>query len=156
MDLAHWIWLATAAYGIHALEEFILDWRDWARAVIRLPVEWSHFYVVNFLAIVLGVVAANLADVAPALALSFPALMLINGILFHIVPMILTRGRFSPGVFTAILLLLPIGFACYRVAKDTGQLDSLSLVVSLVIGAALMATPIVLLHIMSRPYFRQV
>jgi hypothetical protein len=37
MDLAHWIWLATAAYGIHALEEFILDWRDWARAVIGLP-----------------------------------------------------------------------------------------------------------------------
>jgi hypothetical protein len=38
-------------------------------AVIRLPVEWSYFYVVNFLVIVLGVVAANLADVAPALAL---------------------------------------------------------------------------------------
>jgi hypothetical protein len=61
MNLAHWIWVATAAYGIHALEEFILDWRDRARAVIRLPVEWAHFYVVNFLVIVLGIVAANLA-----------------------------------------------------------------------------------------------
>jgi hypothetical protein len=77
MNLAHWIWLATAAYGIHAH-----DWRDWARAVIRLPVEWAHFYVVNFLVIVLGIVAANLAEVTPVLALSFPALMLINGIFF--------------------------------------------------------------------------
>ena len=155
MNLAHWLWLATAVYGIHALEEFILNWRDWARAVIGLPVEWSHFYVVNFLVIILGVVAANVADAAPALALSFPALMLINGILFHIVPMIFTRGRFSPGVFTAIVLLLPTGFACYRVVNDAEQLDSFSLVLSLVIGAALMATPIVLLRIKSRPYFLQ-
>jgi hypothetical protein len=155
MDLAHWIWLATAAYGIHALEEFILDWRDWARAVIGLPVEWSHFYVVNSLVIVLGVVAANLADVAPALALSFPALALINGILFHIVPVTLTRGRFSPGLFTAVILLLPIGFLSYRAANHAKQLDVFSLVVSVAIGAALMATPIVLLRIKDRPYFRQ-
>jgi hypothetical protein len=155
MNLAHWIWVATAAYGIHALEEFILDWRDWARAVIRLPVEWAHFYVVNFLVIVLGIVAANLAEVAPALALSFPALMLINGIFFHVVPVIVTRGRFSPGLFTAIVLLLPIGLICYRVASDAGKLDLVSLVSSLLIGAALMATPIVLLRIKDRPYFRQ-
>ena len=155
MNLTHWIWLATAAYGIHALEEFMLDWRDWARTVIKLPVEWSHFYVVNFLVIVLGIVAANLVDVVPALALSFPALMLINGIFFHIVPMILTRGRFSPGLFTAIALLLPIGFACYCVADRAGKLGSSSIVLSLVIGAALMATPIVLLRIKDRPYFRQ-
>jgi len=155
MNLAHWIWLATAAYGIHALEEFILDWRDWARVVINLPVEWAHFYVVNFIVIVLGIVAANLAEVAPALALSLPALMLINGIFFHVVPVIATRGRFSPGLFTAIVLLLPIGFICYRVASDTGKLDLVSLVSSLLIGAALMATPIVLLRIKDRPYFRQ-
>jgi len=155
MNLAHWIWLATAANGIHALEEFILDWRDWARAVIQLPVEWAHFYVVNFLVIVLGIVAANLAEAAPVLALSFPALMLINGIFFHVAPVIVTRGRFSPGLFTAIVLLLPIGFACYRVASDTGKLDFVSLVSSLLIGAALMATPIVLLRIKDRPYFRQ-
>jgi len=155
MNLTHWIWLATAAYGIHALEELILDWRDWARAVIGLPVEWAHFYVVNFLVIILGIVAANLAEVAPALALSFPALMLINGIFFHIVPVIFTRGRFSPGLFTAIVLLLPIGFTCYRVARSAGELDLFSLVLSLLIGAALMATPIVLLRIKNRPYFRQ-
>jgi hypothetical protein len=155
MNLAHWIWLATAAYGIHALEEFILDWRDWARAVIRLPVEWAHLYVVNFLVIVLGIVAANLAEVTPVLALSFPALMLINGIFFHVVPVIVTRGRFSPGLFTAIVLLLPIGLTCYRLASDAGKLDLVSLVSSLLIGAALMATPIVLLRIKDRPYFRQ-
>lgn len=43
MQLAHWLWLATAVCALPALEEMILDWRDWARAVIGLPVEWSHF-----------------------------------------------------------------------------------------------------------------
>jgi len=52
-------------------------------------------------------------------------------------------------------LLLPIGLTCYRVASDAGKLDLVSLVSSLLIGAALMATPIVLLRIKDRPYFRQ-
>ena len=83
MHLSHWLWLATAAYAIHALEEFILDWRDWARAVFGLPVDWPVFYVVNFVVVVLGVVAANLAQAAPGIALGFAALMLINGLFFH-------------------------------------------------------------------------
>ncbi len=34
MDLSHWLWLATAAYAIHMIEEFMLDWRDWARVAL--------------------------------------------------------------------------------------------------------------------------
>ena len=97
MQLAHWLWLATAVYAIHALEEMILDWRDWARAVIGLPVEWSHFYVVNFLVVVLGVVAANLAPVAPGVALGFAALMVVNALAFHVAPFLRSAGRrYSP------------------------------------------------------------
>jgi hypothetical protein len=155
VDLSHWIWLATAAYGVHILEEFALDWRNWARAVIGLPVEWQDFYIVNVLVIVLGIVAANLAPAAPSVALAFPALMLINAIFFHIWPFARTRGRFSPGLITAVLLFLPIGFACYRAAKDAGVLDIRSIVVSVILGCGLMALPIVLLNIKSWSYFRQ-
>lgn len=155
MDLEHWLWLAVAAYGLHVLEEFALNWRDWASAVIGLPVEWADFYVVNALVIVLGIVAANLAMAAPAVALAFPALMMINGIFFHILPFIRTRGRYSPGLGTAVVLFLPIGFACYTEASAAGQLDAGVMVGSILIGAALMAMPIVLLKIRDRPYFRQ-
>jgi uncharacterized protein with HXXEE motif len=155
MDLSHWLWLATAAYGVHMLEEYILNWRDWARAVIKLPVEWSDFYVTNAIVIVLGVVAPQLASAAPAVALAFPALMLINAVFFHIVQVIREGGRFSPGVITAVILFLPIGVACYWVAGNAGVLDARTVIVSFVIGAALMASPIVLLHVKSKPYFRQ-
>ena len=59
MSLTDLIWLGTAFYAIHVAEEFMLNWRDWARAVIGLPVEWSDFYIVNSIVVVLGIVAAN-------------------------------------------------------------------------------------------------
>jgi len=151
MDLSHWLWLATAAYAIHMIEEFMLEWRDWARAVIGLPVDWPDFYIANGVVVVLGIVAANLA----AVALGFAGLMLINAIFFHIAPFIWTRGRFSPGLFTALLLLIPVGAACYWVAHEAGVLTPARIAGSLLLGAALMATPVILLRIKGRPYFRQ-
>lgn len=155
MSLTDLLWLATAAYGIHILEEYQLNWRDWARAVIRLPVEWSDFYVVNALVIVFGIVAANLAGHCPGLALAFPALMLINATFFHVLPTLWSRGRFSPGLFTAIVLFYPIGVACYWRAAHDGALGARALIGSLVLGALLMASPIVLLKIKDLRYFRQ-
>ncbi len=155
MSLTDLVWLATAAYGLHILEEYQLNWRDWARAVIGLPAEWTDFYVVNALVIVLGIVAANLAGRSPGLALAFPALMLINATFFHVAPVLWTRGRFSPGLFTAIVLFYPIGVACYWRAAADGNLNTRTIVGSLVLGALLMASPIVLLKIKGRRYFRQ-
>ena len=95
MSLTDLLWLATAAYGVHILEEYQLNWRDWARAVIGLPVEWSDFYVVNALVIVFGVVAANLARWT-GLALAFPSLMLINATFFHVLPFARSGGPSRP------------------------------------------------------------
>lgn len=36
------LWIALAAYGLHILEEFELNWRDWARAVLGLPIDWGR------------------------------------------------------------------------------------------------------------------
>ncbi len=155
MTLTDLIWLATACYGLHILEEYQLDWRNWARGMLKLPVEWSDFYVVNSLVIVLGIVAANLAGRWPGIALAFPALMLINATFFHVLPVVISRGRFSPGLFTAVVLFYPIGIACYWRAAADGELGAGALIGSLVLGALLMASPIVLLRIKDTPYFRQ-
>jgi len=154
MSLSELIWLATACYAMHILEEYQLNWRDWARTVIGLPVEWSDFYVVNALVIVFGIVAANLAGRWPSLALAFAALMLINATFFHVLPTIRAHGRFSPGLFTAVVLFYPVGVACYWRAAAAGA-GIIALAGSLVLGALLMASPIVLLKIKDRPYFRQ-
>jgi hypothetical protein len=154
IPLTDLIWLSVAAYAVHILEEFEFDWRNWARAVIKLPVEWADFYLVNAVAIVIGIACASLIR-QPALALAFPALMLINATFFHVLPMILTRGRYSPGVFTAVVLFYPLGIACYHRALSLGIVGWRGVALSFVIGALLMATPIVLLHLKGKPYFRQ-
>jgi Protein of unknown function with HXXEE motif len=154
LTLTELLWLATACYGLHIFEEYQLNWRDWARTALGLPVEWSDFYLVNALVIVLGVVAANLAA-WPGIALAFPGVMLINATFFHVWPLIRMRGRFSPGLFTAIVLFFPVAIACYRRAAVDGTLGAASLIGSLVLAAVLMASPVVLLLIKDRPYFRQ-
>jgi hypothetical protein len=155
MDLALLCWLSTGAYAIHIMEEFILDWRNWARNVLKLPADWNVFYVTNSIVIVLGFVAAEIAPRLPVVALGFPALMLINATFFHVAPFLWKRGRFSPGLFTALLLFYPLGYACYRAQAGVVGLSSGEVAESLIIGGLLMMTPILFLKIKSGAYFNQ-
>ncbi|HVZ53319.1 MAG TPA: HXXEE domain-containing protein [Pseudolabrys sp.] len=155
LSLTELTWLALAAYSVHMLEEFIFDWRDWARNVLHLNVTWDQFYITNAVVVVLGIVAAELAAAIPAVALGFPALMLINATFFHVLPFLVTRGRFSPGLVTAVILFYPVGIACYLRASSAGDLNAGSLIGSLLLGAALMASPVVMIKLKDRPYFRQ-
>ena len=132
------LWFCVGAYGIHVLEEFVFDWKNWARQVLHLPVVSEDFYLTNCLVIVVGIVAVWVAPEYPAIATSLPALMLINGILMHIFPFLLKRGRFSPGLITAVLLFLPLGVNTIRV----GHLDTRGVLTSFIVGALLLATPI--------------
>ena len=145
------LWLCVAAYGVHVLEEFVFDWQSWARNVLHLPARWEDFYITNALVILLGIVAAMIAPRWPLVASGFPSLMLINALGFHIAPFCWARGRFSPGLITAICLFLPLGIVTIRAAR----LDVDSLVGVAAIGALLMALPIVFLKLATRPYFDQ-
>jgi hypothetical protein len=145
------LWLCTAAYGVHVLEEYVFDWQNWARNVLHLGVNWTDFYITNALVIVLGIVAAEIVPVWPAVALAYPALMLINAVFFHIAPFLAKRGRFSPGLLTAVLLFFPCAIATIR----SVHVGSGGLAVAFAIGAALMATPIVFLKVKTKPYFDQ-
>jgi hypothetical protein len=155
MSLTTLAWMSMAFYAIHMIEEFMFDWRNWARAVIGLPVEWPDFYVTNGVVVALGIAQAMLADALPLAPLSFAGLMLVNAVFFHILPMVWTKGRFSPGAFTATVLLLPMGVAVFWKALASGAASTSTALLGLLIGALLMAYPVVMLHLRSKPYFRQ-
>src|SRR5208282_3009218 len=103
------LWMCVAAYGVHVLEEFVFDWKSWSQQVLHLPTRWDDFYITNCLVIVVAIVAAMIAPEYPAVALGFPALMLINATFMHILPFVLKRGRFSPGLITSVTIFLPLG-----------------------------------------------
>jgi hypothetical protein len=148
-------WLGMAAYAAHILEEYTLDWRGWARAVLKLPAEWNDFYVTNCVVVALGVAQAMLAPTLPLAVLSYAGLELINGILMHIVPFIRTRGRFSPGLITGTFFFVPLGVTTYWTALSTGVAGIGTALLGLLIGGLTLAFPIVMLIVKSRPYFRQ-
>ncbi|WP_244709583.1 HXXEE domain-containing protein [Rhizobium cremeum] len=153
--LAILAWLAMAAYAAHVLEEYTLDWRNWARAVIGLPVEWSDFFVTNSVVVALGIAAAMLAETFPFAVLTYAALMLVNAVFFHILPFLRTGGRFSPGLFTAVTMFLPLGLAVMVEAIRSGTAGPATIVLAFVGGGLLMAYPVVLLKLKDLPYFRQ-
>jgi hypothetical protein len=128
------------------LEEYELNWRDWARNVLKLPVDWTSFYIVNSLVIVLGVCCAEVGWQLPLFALSFPAVMVVNATVFHVVPVIRTR-IFSPGVVTALVLFYPIAAWSYCGAWADGALSIWTVLGSAFLGIVLMAYPVALLKI---------
>ena len=78
--------------------------------------------------------------------------MVINALFFHVAPFVWTRGRFSPGLITALLLFFPLGMQTIRASG----LDRADIARAFGVGAALMATPILFLKFKATtPYFDQ-
>lgn len=145
------LWLCLAAYGAHVLEEFVFDWRTWSQQVLHLPTRWEDFYITNCLVVVLGIVAVEIAPEYPAIALGFPGLMLINGTFMHVFPFLIKKGRFSPGLITAVLCFWPLGIYTMRAA----DLNERVLLTAFAVGAALLALPISFLILKQNSYFDQ-
>lgn len=145
------LWLCLAAYGVHVLEEFVFDWLNWSRQVLHLPTRWEDFYITNCLVVVMGIVAAEIAPEYPAIALGYPGLMLINATFMHVFPFLLKKGRFSPGLFTAVFFFWPLGICTMLAAEPNVRV----VMMALLVGAALLATPISFLLLKRASYFDQ-
>ena len=143
MSHAYLLWIATLVYGVHMMEEMIYNWPEWARKVLGINSQWSEFYMVNAIVMVLGVSCAMVGWKSPSFALILPAFMVVNAIFFHIVPVLVTRS-FSPGLITGVLLLLPVTAWIYYGANDDGVLNTHTVLISSLAGLLLMLFPIVL------------
>ncbi len=136
------LWILVTASAMHVVEEHALGWQGWATGYIggrvgALPT-WTDFWATNALMIVYGIAAAAVGWSAPAFALSFPAVLLIDAVFFHFLPSARAR-RANPGFFTALLLYVPIGLWAYVAASDDGMLSAGTLILSLAIGVVAMA-----------------
>lgn len=136
------LWVLLVASALHVVEEHALGWQGWASerfgALLGAKPTWADFWATNAALIVFGLAAAEVGWKAPAFALGFAALVLINAVFFHILPSVQARHP-NPGCFTAVLLYVPIGIWAYAAAGDDGRLSFGVVVGSLLIGAAVMA-----------------
>ncbi len=112
-------------------------------------VDWPLFYVTNAAVMVGGICLSMIGWRWPEVSLAFPALMLINAVFLHIVPIIRYR-QFSPGIFTSLILFFLIGIAAYVLAANDQVLFPSTVIISLLIGAGFMLYPILLMQFRDR------
>jgi len=141
-----WIlWVLLFASAFHVVEEHALGWQGWAARAFgtRLGVRptWADFWATNAALVVFGLAAAEVGWRAPAFALAFPALCLINAVVFHLLPSLAAR-RPNPGVFTATALYVPLSVWAYLAAADDGVLSAPVALGSVLVGALAMGSAI--------------
>lgn len=136
------LWTLVTASAVHIVEERGMGWQGWAGATLgpRLGVipTWLDFWATNMALLVFGFSAGIVGWSAPAYALAFPALCIINALFFHLLPSWLER-RPNPGVFTATLLYLPLGIWAYFQASSEELLSLGTFLLSFLIGGVAMA-----------------
>ena len=140
MDL-NILWFVPLAYFIHILEEsprFV----PWATKYLGAPETFGQFIVGNVIFMVYVLVSVSLAIFYPSewtliLGLSTAAWIFSNFIIHA--SYTLYTGEYSPGVVTASAIYAPL--ALYIYYNLWGSITTLDIVLSIVIGFAVMYVP---------------
>jgi hypothetical protein len=149
MSLSILVWLAVGAYALHIVEEHVLDWFGWARKTMNLDMTREAYITIEAAFVVLGIVAAMAASAMPIAGLAFIAMLVINVTFFHLLPMAMSGGGFSPGTISGLLFYV-VGWAAVMGPSATGS----NLTWAVVIGAAVILWPMLLLKLKREAYFR--
>lgn len=153
------LWVLVTASAAHVVEEHGLGWQGWASTALgpKLGVNptWTDFWATNGLLVVFGISAAVVGWRAPAFALALPAVCIINAVAFHLVPSA-TAKRPNPGLFSGVALYIPISIWAYVEASNDHVLSTATAIGSIVIGAAAMAFPLLVLALSSRLRYEDV
>ena len=104
------VWLFPAAYGLHILEEWFGGFPEWLAIFGRQPLPRTAFVIINVITLTAMIVAVRAAARREAqgwIAIAVFTAVLTNGVV-HIVASVAT-GSYSPGLFTGVILYLPLG-----------------------------------------------
>jgi hypothetical protein len=137
------LWLVPVAYLIHILEEsprFV----PWATKYLGAPETFGQFIVGNVIFMAYVVIATSLAifytnEGTLILGLSAAAWIFSN-FLIHAYYTLRT-GIYSPGVVTAGAIYVPVSVYIYSNFWVSGLLNNLDIVLSMLIGFAIMYVP---------------
>jgi hypothetical protein len=132
------LWVVAASCALHAAEEYLTGWQEWARQTLGIAMPTTRFLAANAVLVVIALLLARLGWRRPILSLVIPSATLVNAVFFHILPTIL-QGRVSPGVYTAVLLYMPVSsWALVGAARD--GVARTAIATALVVGALMMAS----------------
>ena len=137
------LWLVPIAYCIHMVEEtprFV----PWAKKYLSAPSTFGQFVIGNVIFMVYVLTCVSLAIFYPeelTLILGFStAAWIFSNFLIH-ASLTLYSGEYSPGVVTASAIYAPLAGYIYATVIPSGILSTIDIVLSIVIGFAVMYVP---------------
>ncbi|MBN2704445.1 MAG: HXXEE domain-containing protein [Pontiellaceae bacterium] len=133
------LWGIVAAAVIHVAEEYFGDWVLWVQRYAK-GVTLRRFVLVN--AIFLGLCLGAALSSSDFLLISLAALLFVNA-LMHIIPTVVLK-YYSPGVWSAVLLYIPLSFIAYVAVFRSGVLGMTEVFFATLLGVVFMALPILL------------
>lgn len=143
------LWVLVVAYSAHIMEEFFLNWREWAESISKFQLSWTEFFVANFAVIILGFCCALVGYHKPLFSFIFVGLALTNAVFAHLATTIFTRV-FSPGLITSLILFIPISLWAYIDALNKNFINLKFILLTLLAGLIVMGYPMALQKIKSK------
>jgi hypothetical protein len=141
VDVTSIFWIILFASALHVVEEYFGGFVEMMRKFSPLRgMTKSIFLVVNFVFLILCLLAAIINVQVPIYSLSIAALIFINSFI-HIGGAIRVRG-YAAGVISAVLFYLPLSICAYVLYSQAGLLEPIVLVSSIVLGGGWMALAI--------------
>jgi hypothetical protein len=104
------VWLFPIAFAIHIAEEYIGGFPAWMALVLGSPLPDAAFVTINGVALaamVGAVVAATRSERFGWMAIAIACIVVVNA-LAHVLGSLAT-GSYAPGLFSAVVLYLPLG-----------------------------------------------
>lgn len=103
------VWLMPSSYALHILEEWVGGFPEWIAMVAGASLPRPAFVVINAVAIALMIAAARAATQRESngwMAVAIATILFVNA-LAHAAGSLVT-GVYSPGLFTGVVLYLPL------------------------------------------------
>ena len=151
IDFYQAVWLLPVVYIFHVLEE-LPRFPEWAGDHLGIPYTRDKFVAENVVLYTVCVGSVLLAAFGEGAWQTAGAVMSLAGafgffsnVIFHSVPT-LRRGVYSPGVVTACLFFAPASVYIFYLAGAAGLLTPLNVVLSIVLGLALLPVVVTIIH----------
>ena len=103
------VWLLPLCYSIHILEEWFGGFPEWIALIVGSALPRSAFVIINAVALGVMILATRATTRREAngwMGIAIATILFVNALL-HIFGSLVT-GSYSPGLFTSVVLYLPI------------------------------------------------
>ncbi len=136
--MENWIpWAIVVASLFHIAEEYFGGWLKWVQRYAK-GVTIHQFVFVNCIFVALCITAS--ISTLLLFKLTISSLIFVNAIV-HIFPTIAFK-HYSPGIWTASFLYIPLSFSAYFSAAKNGSLTLSQGILACIIAIVLMLIPI--------------